>query len=109
MENLYDKIPITISESYVGYGKDDLGEMTKSELEKELKRTEREIENFREELASTGITTPSYVLKERIEDAIHYKKKVEYALANLSVNESTNVDNNHKFKLYKNKLTDYSK
>ena len=66
MENLYDKLPITITESYVGYGKDDLKEMTKEELKQELKRTEKEIQTCRDELNSTAINTPSFVLKERI-------------------------------------------
>lgn len=107
MENLYDKLPITITESYVGYGKDDLKEMTKEELKQELKRTEKEIQTCRDELNSTAINTPSFVLKERIEDAIHYKKKIEYALANFSVKESVDTKNNHRFKIYKKQLTDY--
>ena len=106
MDKIYDDKPIVINETYVGYGKTDLSEMNKSELQKELERTEREIEGIEEELQRTDIRTPSYVLKERIADAEFYKKKIEYALANLVKQESVK-ENNNKFKIYKKQLSDY--
>ena len=108
MAKYFDKIPIVSYESYVGYGKHDLDEMSKDELKKELLRTEREIESFKDELASTKITTPSYVLKERIEDAKFYKKQIEYAISKIGENKTfTNENNSHKFKVYKDNLRDY--
>lgn len=108
MTQYFDKTPIVSYESYVGYGKHDLDEMSKEELKKELLRTEREIESFKDELESTKITTPSYVLKERIEDAKFYKKQIEYAIAKIGENKPfTDDSNSHKYKIYKNNLRDY--
>ena len=106
-EKLFDTIPIVMTETYVGYGKDDLNEMTLNELKTELKRTESEIARFEDELANTRITTPSFVLKERIKDAEFYKKKIEYKIARLFEDKEEEKKEGKAPKVYRDKLTDY--
>lgn len=93
MEKIFDENRIPINESYIGYGKNDLSEMSKSELKKELERTERELNEIKDEIDEAN-SFPSYALKERLENTKWYKNKVENALANLSIkNESVETPN----------------
>ena len=111
METLFDKrkipdVGICMFEAYNRYGKNDLTDMTESELKKELARTNKEIETLQQELDDSDNSFPIYALKEKIEDAMYYKEKIEKALENYKT-ESVHLDRS--FHSFKNQLKDYRK
>lgn len=110
MTELFDKRQIvyenSFTESYIGYGKNDLSKMTKKELHAELKRVEEDIKNLTSEIEDAD-SYPSYALKERLENAIWYRDKViaEIGEDRQEIKESSH----HIFKTFKKKLKDYKK
>lgn len=78
--NFPDVSDYLIKESYVRYGKNDLSEMSETELKKELQRTNKEISDLESEIGNNK-SCPSYVLKEEIENAYLYKDKIEKELS----------------------------
>lgn len=105
MNELYDKRKIEnydiITESYVGYCKSDhIPKMTNEELEKELKKVNKDIDTVKSEIDDEEY--PSFVLKERIENGEYYKSLIEKEL--LSRKKEDKED-----KKFKDKLSDYKK
>lgn len=98
MDRLYDKTPIydSVTEAYIGYGRNDLSKMTKTELENELARTNREIKELNDEISDAD-TFPSYVLKEQILNTNDYINKINKALDNLKDKEKNEVKEENSF------------
>ena len=90
MNKIFDTKPIydVALEAYIGYGKTDLSNMTKKELENELDNTNREIDDINKEITDAE-SFPSYVLKEKLLNAEDYKKRIIYQIDNYKENKNT--------------------
>ena len=82
MEKIFTNIPI-MTEEYVGYGNADaLSSMTTDALKREHARVLKEIDSATNEYkAAVADGQNGYVEKERIKDALWYKKEVERYLS----------------------------
>ena len=89
MAELYDKSPIynVKLEAYIGYGKNDLSDMTHSELQDELTKTIDSIHDLETEINEAD-SFPSFVLKEKLLNLKDYKEKIENAMKEIYVKES---------------------
>lgn len=100
MAELFDKNPIPyersediyVKEEYVGYGRNDLKKMTKSELKDELKRIGNEIKKIEDEFDAANKEIPTFSLKEQYKTAFWYKEKIEKELADRE-DESKTTEN----------------
>lgn len=80
-----------IQESYIGYGrKTDLNKMGLLELKEELKMADKQVKLCKEEIESSDDGVPSFALKEKLQNAEYYKKKVEDKIDSLSKKEAEN-------------------
>lgn len=96
MNGLFDKNKIpdigkTITESYIGYGKNDLHEMNEKELKAELSRTNNEIKSIEDEIEDAN-SFPSFALKEKLDNAYYYRDKVIDALSKYKKESTCYID-----------------
>lgn len=113
MDKYFDRRRIentdVFTESYLGYGKNDLSKMTTEELKSELKRAEADIKTLQDEIDEAD-SYPSYSMKERMENANLYKHMIEKEISDrdendISFNKSKN--NQYRFKKFNKELQDY--
>lgn len=96
MGKLFDEKPIpfydeaVINEAYVDYGRNDLHEMTKKELQEELKRVQTDINKLKEELENAS-NCPTYSIKSQIKTAEVYTNKIKKQLTNFDVKTESAV------------------
>lgn len=79
-----DRDNIYTIEAYIGYGKKtDLHKMTLTQLQDELKMSDKLINRAQEEVNGAD-GYPSYALKEKLENAKYYKRQVEKRIDQLT-------------------------
>ena len=81
---MYDFRPLEVIESFQNIGIDNIDDMSLEELKTEYKRALKEKENMTRELESVKNTkvaqSPTYIIKERIENSDKYIEKIEKKL-----------------------------
>ena len=81
---MYDFRPLEVIESFQNFGIDNIDDMSLEELKTEYKSALKEKENMTRELESVKNTkvaqSPTYIIKERIENSDKYIEKIEKKL-----------------------------
>lgn len=112
MNNGIDYRPIQLlTEEYIGYGriKQNLDKMSYMDLREELILADKHVKLAQEDLDSNG-PHPTYVIKEQLKNAIHYKNKIQEKIETLSKTEKEagsikNIKQDLKTQLDKNTIT----
>lgn len=93
MEKIFDERKITdieVTEASINYNK-DIDDMDKEEIEKEIRLIEKEIQKIKTTIQNSG-PIPSYILRERLKNAIIYKEKLEKKFTQLNVDTEKRLE-----------------
>ena len=86
---MYDTAPI-YNEAYYGYGRNDIKEMTLSELKKELDDTEKDLSKLLDE-ESYSKGTPVFNMKEQVKTLNLYRDKLMKRIEDLEYEEKSKI------------------